>query len=224
MAKKKSKKTKALVPDVVDKENKVILQAKAKKKSRGEKPLDARQKRFCEEYIIDLNGYKAAIRAGYSEKSSRQQASDLLSRPNISQYISELKDKRSERTEITADRTVKEVANIGYSNIKKIASWDAEGNLTVIPSDEMSDDVAASIETIKMEKVTLFTKREKAWDENGDRNDIIEETVKTTLTVKLAKKMPALLLLMKHQGLLDTISSDEDQVLTKALEEIKRGR
>lgn len=46
-----------------------------------------RQKRFCDEYLIDLNATQAAIRAGYSEKTARAIASENLTKPNIAEYI-----------------------------------------------------------------------------------------------------------------------------------------
>lgn len=46
-----------------------------------------KQQRFCDEYLIDLNGTKAAIRAGYSEKTARQMATENLSKPVIKEYI-----------------------------------------------------------------------------------------------------------------------------------------
>ena len=49
--------------------------------------LTQKQKRFCDEYLIDLNATQAAIRAGYSEKNARNIASENLAKPNISQYI-----------------------------------------------------------------------------------------------------------------------------------------
>ena len=49
--------------------------------------LTQKQKRFCDEYLIDLNATQAAIRAGYSERNARNIASENLAKPNISQYI-----------------------------------------------------------------------------------------------------------------------------------------
>ena len=40
--------------------------------------LTAKQQRFCEEYMVDLNGTQAAIRAGYSKKTAMQQSYQLL--------------------------------------------------------------------------------------------------------------------------------------------------
>lgn len=53
----------------------------------ADKGLTAKQQRFCNEYLIDLNGAQAAIRAGYSEKNARVIASENLSKPNIKAYI-----------------------------------------------------------------------------------------------------------------------------------------
>lgn len=49
--------------------------------------LTAKQQRFCDEYLIDLNATQAAIRAGYSEKNARNIASENLAKPNIKEYI-----------------------------------------------------------------------------------------------------------------------------------------
>lgn len=51
------------------------------------KGMTERQKRFCDEYLIDLNATQAAIRAGYSQKSARVIATENLAKPYISAYI-----------------------------------------------------------------------------------------------------------------------------------------
>ena len=65
--------------------------------------LNAKQERFVEEYLVDLNATQAAIRAGYSEKTARIIAAQHLAKLNIQKRISELIAERSERTKITAD-------------------------------------------------------------------------------------------------------------------------
>jgi phage terminase small subunit len=79
--------------------------------------LTPKQRRFVEEYIIDLNGAQAAIRAGYAPNSARQEAHRLLTNAYIEAAISELIRARSERTRITADRVVEELAALGFANI-----------------------------------------------------------------------------------------------------------
>lgn len=71
--------------------------------------LTPKQKMFCEEYTIDLNGTQAAIRAGYSEKTANEQAARLLTNVSVKEYVQSLMDKRSERIEITADYVLKTI-------------------------------------------------------------------------------------------------------------------
>lgn len=52
--------------------------------------LTEKQKRFCDEYIIDLNGTQAAIRAGYAKSNAKQQANVNLKKPYIREYLDEL--------------------------------------------------------------------------------------------------------------------------------------
>jgi len=49
--------------------------------------LTAKQQRFCDEYLIDLNATQAAIRAGYSEKTAKQIGNENLTKPDIKEYI-----------------------------------------------------------------------------------------------------------------------------------------
>ena len=49
--------------------------------------LTEKQKRFCDEYLVDLNGTQAAIRAGYSEKTAKQIAQQNLTKLDIQEYI-----------------------------------------------------------------------------------------------------------------------------------------
>lgn len=65
-----------------------------------ESEITEKQKRFCEEYVVDLNGKQAAIRAGYSEKTAKETASRLLTYVNVTEYIIELKLKISEKIQI----------------------------------------------------------------------------------------------------------------------------
>jgi len=65
--------------------------------------LNPKQQRFCEEYIIDLNGTQAAIRDEYSEKTAGSQAEHLLRSVEVQRYVQSLMNERVERTEITDD-------------------------------------------------------------------------------------------------------------------------
>ena len=60
--------------------------------------MTKKQKRFCEEYLIDLNATQAAIRAGYSAVSANKIAAENMAKPDIGAYIEKAMDERSKRT------------------------------------------------------------------------------------------------------------------------------
>jgi phage terminase small subunit len=68
-----------------------------------------KQKTFISEYLIDLNGTQAAIRAGYSPKTANEQASRMLAKANIAKLIQEAMDKRSEDLGIDARYVLKTI-------------------------------------------------------------------------------------------------------------------
>ena len=77
--------------------------------------LTDKQEVFCKEYIIDFNATRAAIAAGYSEKTARKIGSENLAKLDIQHRIKELTGERNERTEITADRVVQELAKFAFN-------------------------------------------------------------------------------------------------------------
>lgn len=62
----------------------------------------ARQQRFIDEYLVDLNATQAAIRAGYSAKTARQTAAETLSKPYIAAAVAAKQSERAEKLELTA--------------------------------------------------------------------------------------------------------------------------
>jgi phage terminase small subunit len=73
--------------------------------------LTPKQQRFCEEFMVDMKGTQAAIRAGYSPKAARFQSSRMLTNVDVQQYLNELRSQQQERLEINADAVLKELAN-----------------------------------------------------------------------------------------------------------------
>lgn len=88
----------------------------------AEKKLTAKQQRFCDEYLIDLNATQAAIRAGYSAKTATEQGARLLANVKVQKYLQKRKLDRVERTEITQDMVLFELANIAFSNAADYAT------------------------------------------------------------------------------------------------------
>lgn len=89
--------------------------------------LNEKQKRFCDEYLIDLNATQAAIRAGYSPKTANEQGARLLANVSVQARLQEALKKRAARVEITQDRVLKEFAAIGFS----VASDGSDSDLKV---------------------------------------------------------------------------------------------
>lgn len=74
--------------------------------------LTAKQQRFVDEYLIDLNATQAAIRAGYSEKTADRIGPELLGKTCVSDAIQEAQKKRQKRTEITQDYVLEKLKEI----------------------------------------------------------------------------------------------------------------
>ena len=85
----------------------------AGKAAKSAAKLTAKQERFCQEYLIDLNGTQAAIRAGYSEKTAEQQASRMLLNVKVQNRVSELKEVRNAQLDVD-----------GTYVLKRLIEWD----------------------------------------------------------------------------------------------------
>lgn len=79
--------------------------------------LNDKQKRFCEEYLIDFNATQAAKRAGYSDKTAYSQGHRLLKHVEASKYLKELAEKLTLRTNITAEEVFSKAADILRSSL-----------------------------------------------------------------------------------------------------------
>lgn len=84
--------------------------------------LTDKQKKFVDEYLIDLNATQAAIRAGYSKKTAYRIGAELLQKTSVSEHIQKRQADRQHRTEITQDRVLKELAAIGFADIADFVS------------------------------------------------------------------------------------------------------
>lgn len=96
--------------------------------------MNKKKKRFCDEYIIDLDGANAARRTGYSSKTAKQKAYELLNEEEVKQEIAKLQKSKSKRLEFDADAVLgilKKQATFDIKNIikvKQITLKDAAGN------------------------------------------------------------------------------------------------
>jgi phage terminase small subunit len=142
--------------------------------------LSPKQRAFVAEYLIDFNATRAATQAGYSERTAESQASRLLRNVKIKAAVEKAIDERNARTRVTADRVVKELARVAFSDMRNFAEWGPDG-VSLKSSDVLSTDDSAAVTEIS-----------ESPSEHG-----------STLKFKLAHKDSALKLLAQHTGLLD---------------------
>jgi len=155
--------------------------------------LNDKQKRFAREYIVDLNKTQAAIRAGYSPKTAHAQGLRLFKNAEVEAEIQKAQAKRQERTEITQDMVLQELASIGFSDIRKAVTWgknpiergdenaDANGlgvyPVELVPSNQIDDATAAAVSEVSL--------------------------TQTGVKVKMHDKLSALEKLARHLGMLN---------------------
>ncbi len=155
--------------------------------------MTKKQKRFVEEYLIDLNATQAAIRAGYSPKAAYSIGSENLRKPEIRACIEKAMAERSKRTGINQDRIIIELAKIGLLNPKNLINFD---EATV--KEEATEEDLAAISSIRV-------KRFPTKDGEGIERE-----------VKMYDKTKALELLGRHFGMF------KDKVEVSGLEEEKK--
>lgn len=107
--------------------------------------LNDKQRRFIEEYLVDLNATQAAMRAGYSERTAQEQASRLLSNVMVQAEIGKAKAKRSKETGITAERVLDEVASLALWDIADYTQADDKGQTVYKPLDELPKGASRAI-------------------------------------------------------------------------------
>lgn len=136
----------------------------------ADRALTPKQERFVAEYLIDLNATGAARRAGYSEKTANEQGSRLLANASVAAAIEAARAKQAAKLEITAERVLRELARIGFSDPRKL--YRDDGSLK--PITELDDDTAATIAQVEVleefagrgdEREQIgWTKKLKHWD------------------------------------------------------------
>ncbi|MBQ5399340.1 MAG: terminase small subunit [Ruminococcus sp.] len=136
--------------------------------------MTKKQKRFVEEYLIDLNATQAAIRAGYSPDTAKEIGCENLTKPNIKAAVDKVLAERSRRTGVTADRVILELARIAFCNACDVIDRETGQVL----SDASRDDLAA-VQSIRVKSGEAFNEYE----------------------VKLADKLKALDMLGRHLGM-----------------------
>ena len=140
--------------------------------------MTPKQRRLVEEYLIDLNATQAARRAGYGERWACHQGCRLLRNRNVAAAIAKAQVERAERTRVTADQVVTELAKVAFGDPRKLLSWGPKG-VVLRESAELTEAEAALVSEVAETRTST----------GGTRR------------VKLHCKLTALTALGRHLGL-----------------------
>ena len=117
------------------------------------KKLTNKEKRFVQEYLIDLDVERAAIAAGYSKSLAASKAYQWVSNSKVKSHvfmaIKKAFAKREARTEITQDQVLREYAKLAFLNPKHF--FRDTGDL--IPVHELPDEVAAALSGMDVSEI-----------------------------------------------------------------------
>lgn len=168
---------------------------------------------FCHEYLVDLNQSAAYVRAGYKPGRTPTQtsarASELRAKPSIDALITELKARRVERTGITADRVVEELAKVGFASLRRFIRIDDDGqpqiNLAKTPEDDL--DALAEVKT------------ETVLEREGSGDEATTNVIRKT-SIKMHDKMKALHDLAEHTGVFREADKNKATDLAEAFRQI----
>ena len=176
----------------------------------GEK-LTTKQKKFAEEFILDFNATRAAIAAGYSQKTARITAAENLTKPNIAEYIKELQKGIKEKYKITEEKIISELCAIAFAKVSDYVK--------IVPD--------IDYETMKQKATIKYVETSELSDMQKSAISEIRKT-RDGISIKLGDKTKALELLGKHIGMfkdkisvngkLETEMSDADRRLLEKVE------
>ncbi|WP_018887485.1 terminase small subunit [Paenibacillus massiliensis] len=161
--------------------------------------LTAKQQKFADEYLIDLNATQAAIRADYSSKTAKEIGCENLTKPNIRAYIDERMAILSRRTGVNQERIMRELARVAFLDPTKLVDMDSAAL-----KEDTSDDDRAAIASVKVKTM------------KGDV-DMVEREV------KFADKLKALELLGKRFGMWIDKQQIDVQGAVQIVDDIPKG-
>lgn len=132
------------------------------------------QKHFCQNLLA--NGYnytQAAIDAGYSHKSAKSQASDILTRPHILRYLADLQKPMVEALDISAERILREYASMAFGNDHDFVKKDENGKLVVdengLPLPDFTNATRDQMAGLAGLEITILPSFGEEEDEHGNR-------------------------------------------------------
>jgi phage terminase small subunit len=155
--------------------------------------LDDRQEKFCREYLVDFNASRAAVVAGYSEKSAKEQGSRMLTSVNIVSRIKEIADELMKKNGDPAQRIIIELQEIAFGDMKDFMEW-KDGKI------EWKDSKTLGSKTKLVQEIS------ESYSATGGSRKI-----------KLHDKLKAFEMLMRYYGLFKDKVQHEGEVTAKVV-------
>lgn len=168
--------------------------------------LTPRRARFVEEYLVDLNATRAAVRAGYSPGVADREGYRLLRNAEVAAAIQAARAVRSSALILDAQKVQMEWSRVGNSDMRDYIEWGPDG-VKIKPSSELTDDQARAV-------MSVTEKRRTIPQRSGEPIEEVE------MSFKLHPKIAALDSLAKAHGLFDAkggASKQLDMVLEVVL-------
>lgn len=176
--------------------------------------LNDKQRLFALEYMVDLNATQAAIRAGYSEKTARQQGSRLLSFVNVQAVIEERARELCEELGVAAEDVIRGLSCIATYDVGELIHPETRNPMAVR---DIPEPVRRVIASIKYSKITTVTERRT---EEGDVE--VTETVHTQVVeIKMPDRLRAYELLGRHLSLFDQDRAPPQETATLIIDGLR---
>lgn len=163
--------------------------------------LPLRQARFVLEYLKDLNGTQAAIRAGYSPRHACVEGSRLLANPRVKEAIERAEEQAQARTHVTISRILMELARVAFADVTEVAYFE-NGKLVIRDKSDLEKDTGCAIAELSESTGRAHSRK-----------------------VRMHDKLKALELLGRHLGMFkDKVDVDVQLSIPEILAELKRRR
>jgi phage terminase small subunit len=180
--------------------------AKAAQPSGATPELNEKQKAFVREYCIDFNATQAAVRAGYSVATAKQQGSRLLSHADVQEALRVALSARAERTNSKADQVLAELERRAFFDPGEVMTVRSVAVSRKPIGDGDEDDDGSEWSPEEGETMHLTDVRFRDWDQLTPEQRRMFAGVKVdakgALTVRFRDSDAALLNVAKHHGLL----------------------
>lgn len=158
---------------------------------------NSKRERFCQEYVKDFNGARAARAAGYTQKRSEQAAYELLTFPEVQVRVEELKAEAWRKLHMSRDEVLGRLSSVARFDARRL--FDQEGNLK--PICDLDAETAGAVASVEVDEIGTG-----------------EAKIGVTRKIKASDRMKALDMLGKYHGVFEADNRQRSEASEKLLE------